>query len=113
MNLSALWWTISRKSSRNNHLDRDAIIDKMAKIRLQISPDRFVTLSYIFQNIQWLSSDPEASMEARWGLDKCSMIAINLKSAQQSISFIQRNTARQIPLLPSGLFGKNGKSWTR
>jgi len=94
-------------------LDRDAIIDKMAKIRLQISPDRFVTLSYIFQNIQWLSSDPEASMEARWGLDKCSMIAINLKSAQQSISFIQKKYGKTNPSFAERSIRKERKSWTR
>jgi CBS domain-containing protein len=83
---------------KKNHLDRDAIIDKMAKINLQISPGQSITLQYVFQNFQWLSSDPEASIEARWGLDKCSIISIHLKSARESISFIQkkyRNTDPQ------------------
>ena len=74
---------------KKNHLDRDAIIDKMAKIRLQISPDRFVTLLHVYENIKWLSSDPKATIEARWGLDKCGIIAIQLKSARESIAFIQ------------------------
>jgi len=82
---------------RKNHLNRDAILDKMAKIRLQISPDRFVTLQYVFQNFQWLSSDPEATIEARWGLDKCSIIAIRLKSARESISFIQKKYGKIDP----------------
>ncbi len=77
------------KIIKENHLDRDAIIDKMAKTHLQISPDRSITLQYLFQNFQWLSSDPEASIEARWGMDKCGIIAIHLKSARKSIAFIQ------------------------
>ena len=82
---------------RKNHLDRDAILDKMAKVRLQISPDRFVTLQYVFENYQWLSSDPEATIEARWGLDKCGTIAIQLKSARESISFIKTKYGRKDP----------------
>ena len=80
-----------------NHLDRDAILDKMEKIRLEISPDRFVTLRYVFQNSKWLSSDPEATLEARWGLDKCSLIAIRLKDARESISFIQSKYGKTDP----------------
>jgi hypothetical protein len=82
---------------RENHLDRDAILDKMAKIRLQISDGRVITLQYIFQNYKWMSSDPEATIEARWGLDKCSIIAIHLKSAQDSISFIKKRYGRTDP----------------
>jgi len=80
-----------------NHLDRDIILDRMAKIRLQISPDRFVTLQYVLQNFKWLSSDPEATIEARWGLDKCSIIAIQLKGARESISFIQKKYSQTDP----------------
>ncbi|MEN6373689.1 MAG: hypothetical protein ABFD75_02770 [Smithella sp.] len=82
---------------RKNHLDRNAILDKMAKIRLQISPDRFVTLQHVFQNSKWMSADPEATIEARWGLDKCSIIAIHLKNARESISFIQQKYGKTDP----------------
>jgi len=80
-----------------NRLDRNTILDKMSKIRLQISPDRFVTLQHVFQNSKWLSSDPEATIEARWGLDKCSIIAVRLKSARESISFIQKKYGKIDP----------------
>ena len=80
-----------------NHLDRNAILDKMAKVRLQIFPDRFVTLQYVLENYKWLSSDPEATLEARWGLDKCGTIAIQLKSARESISFIKAKYGRKDP----------------
>jgi len=82
---------------RKNHLDRDAILDKMAKVSLQISPDRFVTLKHAFQNSKWMSSDPEATIDARWGLDKCSIIAIYMRRAQESISFINRRYGKNDP----------------
>ena len=81
----------------NNGLDRVAILDKMATIRLQITPDRFVTLQHVFQNFQWLSSDPDAAIEARWGLDKCGMIETRMTSARESISFIQKKYGRTDP----------------
>ncbi len=80
-----------------NHLDRNSILDKMDKIRLQISPDRSVNLQHVFQNFKWMSSDPGATVEARWGLDKCGIIAIHLKDARESISFIQKKYGKTDP----------------
>jgi len=82
---------------RENHLDRNAILDKMRNIRLQIDDVRVITLEDVFQNHQWMSSDPEAPLEARWGLDKCGMIAGRLKSAQESIAFIKKRYGRTDP----------------
>jgi hypothetical protein len=82
---------------RINHLDREAFLDKLAKIQLQISPDRFITLQYVFQNSKWISSDPQATVESRWGLDKCGMIANRLKNAQESIFFIQKKYGKTDP----------------
>ena len=82
---------------RENHLDRDAVLDKMEKIRLQISPHRFITIQHVFQNSKWLSSDPEATIDARWGLDKCGIIAIHLKSARESIAFIRERYGETDP----------------
>jgi hypothetical protein len=82
---------------RKNNLNRNAILNKMEQIRLRISPDRFVTLQQVFKNSKWMSSDPEATIEARWGLDKCRMIAKHLKNAQESISFIQKNYSKTDP----------------
>lgn len=94
--ISVLFYYLE-KIIKNNHLDRDAILDKMEKVSLQISPDRVVTVKYVFQNFKWMSSDPEATIEARWGLDKCNIIAIHLKSAQESISFIQEKYGETDP----------------
>ncbi len=90
---------------RKNHLDRDAILDKMAKIHLQISPDRFITLQSIFENAKWMSSKPEATIENRWGLDKCSIISTKLKSAQESIAFIQKKYGKTDPLFAEQSIG--------
>ena len=78
------------KIIRENHLDRDAILDKMAKIPLKIGDGRVIPLRYAFENFKWASSEPDATIEERWGLDKCSIIAINLKRTQESISFIKK-----------------------
>ncbi len=85
------------KIIKENHLDRDAILNKMAKIPLQINNDRVITLQYVFENFRWTSSEPDATIEARWGLDKCGIIASRLKSAQESISFIKKRYGKTDP----------------
>jgi hypothetical protein len=75
---------------KENHLDQDAVLGQMAAIGLQISPNQFITAQYVFENAKWMSQDPKASIEARWGLDKCGIIAHRLKNAQDSISFIRK-----------------------
>lgn len=82
---------------KNNNLDRKVLLAKMAKIHLQIYKGRFITLKYIFQNFKWLSSDPEDTINARWGMDKCNTIAANLKNAQESIFFIKREYGKTDP----------------
>lgn len=83
---------------KKNHLDRQAILDKMAKINLEISPGRFITLEYIFENFKWLSSDPEDAIDVRWGLDKCSIIATRLNDAKESISFVRERYGKTDPV---------------
>ena len=85
------------KIIKENHLDRDAILDKMAKIPLQINNDRVITLQYVFENFKWISSEPDATIEARWGLDKCGIIAGHLKRAKESISFIKKRYGKNDP----------------
>jgi hypothetical protein len=82
---------------RENHLDRNVILEKMAQIPLEISDSQVITLQYVFENYKWLSSDPEDSFEARWGLDKCNMIADRLKRAQESIDFIEKEYGKTDP----------------
>jgi len=75
---------------RENHLDRDAVLGPTEKILLQISPDHFITAQRVIQNSRWMSSDPEAAIDTRWGLDKCRIIAARLKNAEEAIAFIRK-----------------------
>ncbi len=82
---------------QQNHIDREPLLDQTDTIFLQISPDRSITVKHVLQNAAWLSSDPEATIAARWGLEKCGMIALNIKGAQDSIAFITRTYGRTDP----------------
>ena len=80
-----------------NHLDREALKEKMEKILLPISKDRAVTFYHVYQNYPWLSPHPEDPIEARWGLRKCEMILSRMRSAWDSISFIERAYRKRDP----------------
>jgi len=80
-----------------NHLDREALKEKMEKILLPISKDRAVTFYHVYQNYPWLSPHPEDPIEARWGLQKCEMILSRMRSAWDSISFIERAYRKRDP----------------
>jgi len=82
---------------KENQMDRDTILDNMAKIPLRIDDGQVITLRYVFENFKWMSSEPGAAIEARWGLDKCGMIAVHLKSAQESIAFIKKRYGKSDP----------------
>jgi hypothetical protein len=75
---------------KQNHIDRESVLDTMGHTYLQVFPNQFVTLKHIFENAAWISSDPEATIAARWGLEKCAMIAVHAKTAQDSIAFIRK-----------------------
>jgi hypothetical protein len=80
-----------------NHIDGQPILDKMEEVHFQISPDRIVNLKYVFQNAGWMSSNPEATISARWGLEKCGMIMANLTDARRAIEFIKKAYGRKDP----------------
>jgi hypothetical protein len=80
-----------------NHLDRGKIREKMEAIRIPISKDRTITFYHIYQNYLWLSPHPEDSVEARWGLKKCEMILSQVRSAKDSIAFIERTYRKRDP----------------
>jgi hypothetical protein len=82
------------KFIENNHLNRDDILNKMEKIQLHIDNTQVISLRYVFENFEWASSDPEATIAVRWGLDKCSIIVVNLIRAKESISFIKERYSK-------------------
>ena len=80
-----------------NHLDREALKEKMEKIPIPISKDRTVTFYHVYQNYLWLSPHPEDPIEARWGLKKCEMILSRMRSAWNAVSFIERTYRKRDP----------------
>jgi hypothetical protein len=81
----------------SSQLDKGKLKEKMEAIQIPISEDRSITFYHIFQNYLWLSPHPEDSTEARWGLKKCEMILSQIRSAKNSIAFIERAYRKKDP----------------
>lgn len=81
----------------SNHLDKEAARQKMEAIHIDISNERSVTFYHIYQNHLWLSPHPEDSIEARWGMEKCEIIFSQIRSARNSIIFIERMYRKRDP----------------
>jgi DNA-binding FrmR family transcriptional regulator len=81
----------------SNQLDKGKLKEKMEAIQIPISEDRSITFYHIYQNYLWLSPHPEDSIEARWGLKKCEMILSQIRSAKNSIAFIERAYRKKDP----------------
>ena len=77
--------------------DREEVREKMEAIHFPISKDLSVTFYHLYQNYLWLSPHPEDSIEARWGLKKCEMILSQIRSAKNSIAFIERTYRKKDP----------------
>jgi hypothetical protein len=80
-----------------NGLDQDAVKEMMEGISIQIQKGQSITFYHLYQNYLWLSPHPEDSIEARWGLKKCEMILSQIRSAQNSIAFIERTYRKRDP----------------
>jgi hypothetical protein len=80
-----------------NHLDNDAAREIMEGMAIPIRKDQSVTFYHLYQNYLWLSPNPEDSIEARWGLRKCDIIVSQLRSAHNSMDFIERTYRIQDP----------------
>jgi hypothetical protein len=81
----------------SNGLDKDVVKEMMEGFSIRIQKGQSVTFYHLYQNYLWLSSHPEDSIEARWGLRKCEMILSQLRSAQNSIDFIERTYRKKDP----------------
>jgi hypothetical protein len=79
------------------HLDQEKVKEMMEAISIDISETRSVTFYDIYQNRFWLSSHPEDSIEARWGLEKCKMIHAEVRSINHSIAFIEKAYRKRDP----------------
>jgi hypothetical protein len=86
-----------RNLIESNPLDQDAVREKMESIPIPISKDNMVTFYHVYQNCLWLSSQPEDSIEARWGLRKCEMIESKIRNVNASIAFIEKTYRKKDP----------------
>jgi hypothetical protein len=80
-----------------NHLDKGKVKKMMEAITIDISKNRTITFTDVYQNYLWLSSHPEDSIEARWGLKKCEMINAEIRGINSSIAFIQKVYRKKDP----------------
>ncbi len=101
------WWEIQNTAGRDetiallmghlmqviesNHLNRESTKKMMEAISIDISKDRSVTFSHLYQSYLWLSPHPEDSIEARWGFKKCEMIHEQTRATNASIAFIEKS----------------------
>jgi hypothetical protein len=81
----------------SNDLHQNAVKEMMKEISIPIQKGKSVTFYHVYQNYLWLSPHPEDSIEARWGLKKCEMILSQIRSAQNSIAFIEKTYRRKDP----------------
>jgi hypothetical protein len=81
----------------SNPLDRAALTRRMESVIIHASKETSVTFNHLYQNYLWLSPHPEDSVEARWGLRKCELIARQMQSARSSLLFIEKNYRKRDP----------------
>jgi hypothetical protein len=81
----------------SNHLDPEAVKERMEGITILISNDQRVTFHHVYGNYPWLSPHPGDSVEARWGLRKCDLILRQLKGAEHAIAFIEKTYRKKDP----------------
>jgi hypothetical protein len=92
----------------------------MEAVPIEISENRSLTLYEVYQNHLWFSSDPEDSLESRWGLKKCEMIYARTNTTQASIAFIEKTYRKRDPryadfsiMHQREALRKLGTEWTR
>lgn len=78
-------------------LPQNAVKEIMKEISIPIQTTQSVTFYHLYHNYLWLSPHPEDSIEARWGLKKCEMILSQIRSAKNSIAFIERAYRKKDP----------------
>jgi hypothetical protein len=92
----------------------------MEAVPIEISENRSLTLDDLYQNHLWFSSDPQDSIEARWGLRKCEMIYARSNTTKASIAFIEKTYRKRDPryadfsiMHQRETLRKLGTEWTR
>jgi hypothetical protein len=78
------------KLIKTSRLNERVIKKTMEGMTIPINEKTTITLNYLVQNYLWLSHDPGDSVEARWGLDKCSIIRVRMQNTLQSQNFTEQ-----------------------
>lgn len=92
-----LWMDHLHQIVESNRLDQELVREKMEAIPFNITKDRSISFYHLYQSYLWLSPHPEDSIEARWGLKKCEMILFQIRSAKNSVAFIERAYRKRDP----------------
>lgn len=93
----SLWMDHLHQIIESNHLDQEVIREKMEAIPFDLTEDLSVSFYHFYQNYPWFSHQPGDSIEARWGMRKCEMIFSRMRSARNSIDFIERTYRKKDP----------------
>jgi hypothetical protein len=80
-----------------HHIDKKWVERKMQAISIDISKNRRATFYDIYENCRWLSPHPYDSVEARWGMNKCGMILVQIQNARDSVAFIKKTYGKRDP----------------
>jgi hypothetical protein len=91
-----LFWYLD-KLLEQNHVDSKPLLAKMENVEFDIGNKRTIDLLHIYKNREWLSYDPDDSIEMRWGLAKCEMIRSRLRTLEESIHFVEANYGESDP----------------
>ena len=91
-----LFWYLDRLLEQN-HVDSKPLLAKMENVKFDIGNKRTIDLLHIYKNREWLSYDPDDSIEMRWGLAKCAMIRSRLRTLQESIHFVEAHYGESDP----------------
>jgi hypothetical protein len=86
--IQLLFWYLDN-IIKENKLSTKPILAKMKTTHFDIGDKRTIDLLHIYRNRDWLSYDPDDSIEMRWGLEKCTMIEARLKSLQEAVQFVR------------------------
>lgn len=79
-----------RRIIRNNKLDEGPLHKIMEGLTIPVNEQLTVTVDYVVQNYRWLSHDPAAPIDARWGLRKCEMILVEMDATLQALDFVKK-----------------------
>jgi hypothetical protein len=86
-----------KKLIKDNGLDEVALEKTMDGIAVPIDAKKTVSLNYLVQNHVWLAHDPGDPIEARWALDRCTMIRSRIEGSLRDLNFVEQTYRAKDP----------------